>query len=127
MCEECLKTALEMDPKLLAIVEEVKEEMAALQAKIAPKMRELLHMVVVNVETGEETDNMPEDVKAEINAKQIKIAGIMGMAYATAWSCVRTADDSKEAAMMGNSIMNLTLKGIEEAMAYNYVTNQAKH
>lgn len=127
MCEKCVETASEIDPKLLALMEEIKDDMAALHAKIAPKMREVLQMVVVNAETGEESDDMPEDIKAEVNAMQDKIAGIMGMAYATVWSCIRMTNDPMEAVMMGNSIMNLAHKGIEEATAYNYVVNQAKH
>lgn len=127
MCEECVKTAMEIDSKLLALMEEVKDDMDALHTKIAPKMREILQMVVVNAETGEEPEDMPEEIKGEVNTMQEKIAGIMGIAYASAWSCIRMAGDPMEAMMMGNSIMNLAHKGIEEATAYNYVVNRAKH
>lgn len=127
MCDKCVKTASEIDPRLLELMEEIKDDMAALQAKIAPKMREILQMVVVNTETGEEPDDMSEDIKAEINATQDKIAGIMGMAYATAWSYTHIINNPIEAIMLGNSIITFTHKGIEEATAYNYVVNQARH
>ena len=42
MCDKCVKIVSEIDPKLLAIMEEIKDEMAALHAKIAPQMREVL-------------------------------------------------------------------------------------
>lgn len=51
----------------------------------------------------------------------------MGLSYAAAWFNIRQATSPMEAMMMGNSIMNLTHKAIEEASAYNYVVNQAKH
>ena len=129
MCEECTKIAADIDPKLLAIMEEVKDDMAALHAKIAPQMREILGMVVVNTETGEtpEEGDMPAEELAEINTMQNKIAGMMGLSYAAAWFNIRQATDPMQGQMMGNSILELTLKGIEEASAYNYVVNKVKH
>lgn len=70
MCEECIKIAAEIDLKFLAMVESVKNEMAALHAKIAPQMREIMQMVVVNATTGEEPeegDLLPE-AAAEVYA-----------------------------------------------------------
>ena len=127
MCDECVKIVSEIDPKLLAIMEEVKDDMAALHAKIAPQMREILEMVVVNAETGEEPDGLPAEEMAEINEMQSKIAGTVGLAYAASWASIRMIPDQTEALMMGNSIMRFANKAIEEAMAYNYVVNQAKH
>lgn len=129
MCEECIQTAADIDPKLMKMVESIKDEMAALHAKIAPQMREIMEMVVVNAETGEtpeEADIPAEDI-AEIDAMQTKIAGMMGLSYAAAWFNIRQATDTMEWHMMGNSIMDLTHKAIEEASAYNYVVNQVKH
>lgn len=129
MCEECVKIVADIDPKLMEMVESIKDEMAALHAKIAPQMREILGIVVVNVETGEtpEEGDMPAEVIAEIDAMQTQIAGMMGMFYAAAWFNIRQATDPMQGQMMGNSILELTLKGIEEASAYNYVVNQVKH
>lgn len=129
MCDECTQTAAEIDPKLMAMVESVKDEMAALHAKIAPQMREIMEMVVFNPETGKtpEEANMPAEAVAKIEAMQNKTAGMMGLSYAAAWFNVRQATSPMESHMMGNSIMNLTHKAIEEASAYNYVVNQAKH
>ena len=129
MCEECIKIAADIDPKLMEIVESIKEDMAALHAKIAPQMRQIMTMTVVNVETGEtpEEADIPAEVVAEIDAMQTKVAGMMGLSYAAAWFNIRQATDSMQGQMMGNSIMELTLKGIEEASAYNYVVNQIKH
>ena len=129
MCEECTKIAADIDPKLLAIMEEVKDDMAALHAKIAPQMREIMQMVVVNAETGEtpEEGDMSAEAIAETDAIQTMIAGIMGLSYAAAWFNIRQATDPMQGQMMGNSIMNFTHKGIEEASAYNYVVNQVKH
>ena len=129
MCEECVQIAANIDPKLMAMVESIKDEMAAMHAKIAPQMREIMEMIVVNVETGEtpEEGDMPAEELAEINTMQNKIAGMMGLSYAAAWFNIRQAIDPTECNMMGNSIMKLTHKGVEEASAYNYVVNQAKH
>lgn len=129
MCEECIKIAANIDLKLLALMESIKNEMDALHAKIAPQMREIIQMVIVNAETGEtpEEGDMPAEAVAEIDAMQNKITGMMGLSYAAAWFNVRQATSPMEAMMMGNSIMNLTHKAIEEASAYNYVVNQAKH
>ena len=129
MCENCIQTAADIDPKLMEMVESIKEDMAALHAKIAPQMREIMTMTVVNIETGktpEETD-IPAEVVAEIEAMQTKIAGMMGLSYAAAWFNIRQATDSTQGNMMGHYIMERTLKGIEEALAYNYVVNQVKH
>ena len=129
MCEDCIKIAADIDPKLMEIVESIKEDMAALHAKIAPQMRQIMTMTVVNVETGEtpEEADIPAEVVAEIEAMQTKIAGMMGLSYAAAWFNIRQATNPMQGQMMGNSIMELTLKGIEEALAYNYIDNQVKH
>ncbi len=127
MCDECVKIVSEIDPKLLAIMEEVKDDIAALHAKIAPQMREILEMVVVNAETGEEPDGLPAEEMAEINEMQSKIAGTVGLVYAASWASIRMIPDQTEALMMGNSIMRSANKVIKEAMAYNYVVNQMKH
>ena len=129
MCEECVQIAADIDPKLMAMVESIKDEMAAMHAKIAPQMREILEIVVTDAETGEtpEEGDMPAEELAEINTMQNKIAGMMGLSYAAAWFNIRQATDPMQGQMMGNSIMELTLKGIEEGSAYNYVVNQVKH
>ena len=129
MCEECIQIAADIDPKLMEIVESIKEDMAAMHAKIAPQMREILEIVVTDAETGEtpEEGDMPAEELAEINTMQNKIAGMMGLSYAAAWFNIRQATDPMQGQMMGNSILELTLKGIEEASAYNYVVNQVKH
>ena len=129
MCDECIKIAADIDPKLMEMVESIKDEMAALHAKIAPQMREIMQMSVIDVETGEtpEEGDMPAEELAEINTMQNKIAGMMGLSYAAAWFNIRQAADPMQGHMMGDSIMNLTRKGIEEASAYNYVVNQVKH
>ena len=129
MCEACIQTAAEINPKLIKLVDSIKNELAALHAKIAPHMREILQMVAINAETGEtpEEANMPAEDIAEIEAMQNMIAGMMGLSYAAAWFNIRQATDPMQGQMMGNSIMELTFKGIEEASAYNYVVNQTKH
>ena len=129
MCEECTQIAANIDPKLMVMVESIKDEMAALHAKIAPQMREIMQMAVVDVETGEtpEEGDMPAEAIAEIEAMQTMIAGMLGLSYAAAWFNMRQASDPMETHMMGNSIMNFTHKGVEEASAYNYVVNQIKH
>ena len=129
MCEEYIQTAADIDPKLIELVDSIKDELAALHAKIAPQMREIIQMAVVDVETGEtpEEGNMPAEVIAEIDTRQTKIAGMMGLSYATAWFNIRQATNTTQGHMMGNSIMSLTHKGIEEALAYNYVVNHVKH
>ena len=129
MCEKCTKIAANIDPKLIKMVESIKDEMAAMHAKIAPQMREIMEMVMVNSETGEtpEEANMPAEAIAEIDAIQNKIAGMMGLSYAAAWFNIRQTIDQMETHVTGTSIMNLTLKGVEEALAYNYVVNQVKH
>ena len=129
MCEECIQIVAEIDPKLMEMVESIKDEIAAMHAKIAPQMREIMQMVVVNTETGEtpEEGDMPAEELAEINTMQNKIAGMMGLSYAAAWFNIRQANSPMVCNMMGNSILELTLKGIEEASAYNYVVNQIKH
>ena len=129
MCEDCIKIAADIDPKLMEIVESIKEDMAAMHAKIAPQMRQIMTMTVVNVKTGEtpEEADIPAEVVAEIEAIQTKVAGMMGLSYAAAWFNIRQATDPMQGQMMGNYIMELTIKGIEEASAYNYVVNQGKH
>ena len=129
MCEDCIQIAADINPKLMAMVESIKDEMAAMHAKIAPQMREILEIVVTNAETGEtpEEANMPAEDIAEIEAMQNMFAGMMGLSYAAAWFNIRQATDPMQGQMMGNSILELTLKGIEEASAYNYVANQVKH
>ena len=129
MCEECIQIAADIDPKLMEIVESIKEDMAAMHAKIAPQMRQIMKMIVVNVETGEtpEEADIPAEVITEIDAMQTKIAGMMGLSYAAAWFNIRQATDPMQGQMMGNAIMELTHKAIEEASAYNYVVNQVKH
>ena len=129
MCEECTQIAANIDPKLMQMVESIKDEMAAMHAKIAPQMREIMQMVVVNAEIGEtlEEADMPAEAMAEIEAMQNKIAGMMGLTYAAAWFNIRQTTDPMEGHMTGNSIMGLTHKAIEEASAYNYVVNQVKH
>ena len=129
MCEECTQIAADIDTKLMAMVESIKDEMAAMHAKIAPQMREILEIVVTNAETGETPEEgvMHAAAPAEINTMQNKIAGMMGLSYAAAWFNIRQATDPMQGQMMGNSILELTLKGIEEASAYNYVVNQVKH
>ena len=129
MCEKCVQIAADIDPKLMEMVESIKEDMAAMHAKIAPQMREIMEMVVVNTETGEtpEEADMPAEVIAKIDAMQNTIAGMMALSYAAAWFNIRQATNSMQGQMMGNSIMELTLRGIEEASAYNYVDNHVKH
>ena len=129
MCEECIQTAADINPKLMEMVESIKDEMAAMHAKIAPQMREIMEIVVTNAETGEtpEEANMPAEDIAEIEAMQNMFAGMMGLSYATAWSNIRKARNPMEGLMMGNSILEVTHKAIEDASAYNYVTNQVKH
>ena len=129
MCEKCTKIAANIDPKLIKMVESIKDEMAALHAKITPQMREIMEMVVINPETGEtpEEADMPAEAIAKIDAMQNMIAGMMGLSYAAAWFNIRQATDPVGGHMMGNSIMELTHKAIEEASAYNYVVNQVRH
>ena len=129
MCEECIQIAANIDPKLMAMVESIKDEMAALHAKIAPQMCEILEMVVVNAETGEtpEEGDMPAEAIAEIEAMQTMFAGMMGLSYATAWFNIRKASNSMGSIMMGKNILEVTHRAIEDASAYNYVVNQVKH
>ena len=129
MCEACIQTAAEIDPKLIELVDSIKDELAALHAKIAPQMREIMQMIVVNVETGEtlEEANMPAEDIAEIEAMQNMFAGMMGLSYATAWFNIRQDNNPMESNMLGKFILEFTHRAIEEASAYNYVVNQAKH
>ena len=129
MCEECIQIAADIDPKLMAMVESIKDEMAAMHAKIAPQMREIMQMSVIDAETGEtpEEANMPAEDIAEIEAMQNMFAGMMGLSYATAWFNIRKASNLMESIMMGKFILEFTHRAIEEASAYNYVTNQVKH
>ena len=129
MCEECIQTAAGIDPKLIELVDSIKDELAALHAKIAPHMREIMQMVVINAKTGEtseETNLSAEDI-AEIEAIQNMFAGMLGLSYATAWFNIRKARNPKEGRMMGEVILEFTHRAIEEASAYNYVVNQTKH
>ena len=129
MCEACIQTAAKIDPKLIELVDNIKDELATLHDKIAPQMREILEMVVVNAETGEtlEEANMPAEGIAEIEAMQDMFAGMMGLSYATAWFNIRKASNSMGSIMMGKNILEFTHRAIEEASAYNYVVNQVKH
>ena len=129
MCEECIQIAADIDPKLIELVDSIKDELAAMHAKIAPHMREIMQMVAINAETGEtpEEANMSAEDIAEIEAMQNMFAGMMGLSYAVAWFNIRRTSDPMETHMMGKSIMEFTHKGIEEASAYNYVVNQVKH
>ena len=129
MCEECVQIAADIDPKLMEMVESIKEDMAAMHTKIAPQMREIMKMVVVNTETGEtpEESNLGAEVIAEIEVMQNMIAGMMGLSYAAAWFNIRQANNPMESIMMGKTILEFTQRAIEEASAYNYVVNQAKH
>ena len=129
MCEECIQTAAEIDPKLIELVDSIKDELAALHAKIAPQMREILQMVAINAETGEtpEESNMSAEDIAEIEAMQNMFAGMMGLSYATAWFNIRQANNPMESIMMGKTILEFTHRAIEHASAYNYIVNQVKH
>ena len=129
MCEECIQTAADINPKLIELVDSIKDELAALHVKIAPHMREIMQMIVVNTETGEtpEEANMPAEDIAEIEAMQNMFAGMMGLSYATAWFNIRQGNNQMESIMMGKTILEFTHRAIEEASAYNYVVNQAKH
>ena len=129
MCEECIQTAADINAKLIELVDSIKDELAALHAKIAPPMREILQMVVINTETGEtpEETNMPAEDIAEIEAMQDMFAGMVGLSYATAWFNIRKANNQMENIMIGKTILEFTHRAIEEASAYNYVVNQAKH
>ena len=129
MCEECAQTAAEIDPKLIELVDSIKDELAALHDKIAPHMRENMQMVAINAETGEtpEEANMPAEAIAEIEAMQNMFAGMMGLSSATAWFNIRKAHNPMESVMLGKTILEFTQKAIEEASAYNYVVNQMRH
>ena len=129
MCEECVQIAADIDPKLMEMVESIKDEMAAMHAKIAPQMREIMQMVAIDAETGEtpEEANMSAEDIAEIEAIQNMFAGMMGLSYAAAWFNIRKAHTPMEGLMMGKSILEFTQRAIEDASAYNYVVNQAKH
>lgn len=129
MCEKCIQIAADIDPKLIEMVESIKDEMAALEAKIAPQMREIMEMVVINKETGEtpEEANMPAEDIAEIEAMQNMFAGMMGLSYTTAWFNIRKAHNPTGSVILGKTILEFTHKAIEEASAYNYVVNQVKH
>ena len=129
MCEECAQIAADIDPKLMAMAESIKDEMAALHAKIAPQMYEILGMDAINAETGEtpEEANMPAEDIAEIEAMQNMFAGMMGLSYATAWFNIRKARNPMEGLMMGESILEFTHRAMKDASAYNYVVNQVKH
>lgn len=129
MCEACIQTAAEIDPKLIELVDSIKDELAALHAKIAPQMREILQMVVINAETGEtpEEANMPAEEIAEIEAMQNIFAGVMGLSYVTAWFNIRQGNNPMESNMLDKFILEFTHRAIEEASAYNYVDNQVKH
>ena len=129
MCEACIQTAAEIDPKLIELVDSIKDELAAMHAKIAPHMREIMQMVAINAETGEtpEEANMPAEDIAEIEAMQNMFAGMMGLSYATAWFNIRKAYNPMESVMLGKTILEFTQRAIEDASAYNYVANQTKH
>ena len=129
MCEDCIQIAADIHPKLMEMVESIKEDMAAMHAKIAPQIREITQMVVINAETGEtpEEANMSAKDIAEIDAMQDMFAGMLGLSYATAWFNIRKASNQMESIMMGKTILEFTQRAIEEASAYNYVVNQVKH
>ncbi len=129
MCEECIQTAADIDPKLIELVDSIKDELAALHVKIAPHMREIMQMVAINAETGEtpEEANMPAEDIAEVEAMQDMFAGMVGLSYATAWFNIRKARNPMEGHTMGKYILEITHMAIEDASAYNYVVNQMKH
>ena len=129
MCEECVQTAAEIDPKLIELVDSIKDELAVLHVKIAPHMREIMQMVTINTKTGEtlEEANMPAEDIAKLEAMQNMFAGMVGLFYAAAWFNIRQTNSPMESTMMGNSILKVTHRAIEDASAYNYVVNQVKH
>ena len=129
MFKNCIETAAEIDPKLIELVDSIKDELAALHVKIAPHMREIMQMDAINAETGEmlEEANMPAEDIAEIEAMQDMFAGMMGLSYAAAWFNIRQANNSMENTMMSRVILEITNRAIEDASAYNYVVNQTKH
>ena len=129
MCEACIQTAADIDPKFIELVDSIKDELAALHVKIAPHMREIMQMVAINAETGEtpEEANMPAEDIAEIEAMQDMLANMMGLSYATAWFNIRKARNPMEGHMMGEVILESTQRAIEDASAYNYVVNRVKH
>ena len=120
MCDDCVKMASEIDPKLIELVDSIKDKLAALHVKIAPHMREIMQMVAIEA-------NMTAEDVAEIEAMQNMFAGMMGLSYATAWFNFRKARNPMEGLMMGKSILEFTHRAIKEASAYNYVVNQVKH
>ena len=129
MCEECIQIAADIDPKLMEMVDSIKDDMAAMHAKIAPQMREILQMVAINAETGEtpEEANMSAEDIAEIEAMQNMFAGVMGLSYVTTWFNIRQGNNPMESNMLDKFILEFTHRAIEEASAYNYVVNQVKH
>ena len=125
MCEECVRKAAEIDPRILKLMADIRPEYEALQAKLSIKMREIMQMQIVDAD-GDEADVSNEQM-AEIKETMAVLGGILGMAYAIGWHTSSTCDGPMDMSMKIGPIMNMISKSVDDGLSYNFVINQRKH
>lgn len=123
MCKDCIKVVEQMNPKYMEMLHDIREDLETILIKIGPYIRDIIDVELDNNPTGLDPVVIPDDVKAKHN----KMLGIMGLAYAVGWSCVRMSTHPKECDELAIAVKQFTNSGMREAVAYEYVIDAAMH
>ena len=125
MCDECLKRAMAVDPKLISFMKEIEPEYHALQAKLRDMMKVLLKTEIVD------EDDMPTEVapehQAQFDQEHAKLQGIIGMAAAIGWFTALECDDANDAQVHAHAMFQMMQSKLNEGDAYRYLFKMRRH
>lgn len=125
MCDECLKRAMAVDPKLISFMKEIEPEYHALQDKLRDMMKVLLKTEIVD-EDDQPAEIAPEH-QAQFDQEHAKLQGIIGMAAAVGWFTALECDSKQDTQMHAHPLMSMLQEQINNGDAYRYLARQQRH
>jgi hypothetical protein len=126
MCDDCVRRAAQIDPRLVKLMEDIKPHYQAMQALLADSMKDIVEMDIID-ENGEEPTDVGPDHEAEIKRAMLQIAGILGVGYAVGWNTAIDSDDPQDLNQKIDPLMSQMRRGFEDGISYGYVVHQRKH
>jgi len=126
MCDDRVRRAAQIDPRLIKLMEDIKPLYQAMQALLADSMKDIVEMDIID-EDGEELTDVDPDHEEEIKCAMLQIAAILGMGYAVGWNTAMDSDDLQDLDQKIDPLLSQMNRGFKDGVSYGYVVHQKKH
>lgn len=125
MCDNCLKKAMDVNPKLIKLMGEIENDYRALEAKLSDGIR-LINAVEIVDEQDQPAEIDPK-YAAQFEAEQRKMFNSMGVAAALGWFTALNCDSMEETQVHAHGIFQMLQQKLNEADDYRYLFKMRRH